>query len=234
MAAASADASPPPDEPAHPAATSQAPRVRLGIETISDVVFGLSLEIGSIALVAKLPQSAGDLARDVVEFGFTFVIIFMVWFAYRRTAVVFSRETQSTLIVNVALLFCVAIEPFLFYVTVAGTGTGVGGPASMGLALDVGAMMLLLAAFFFLLLAEETEEPHRKTHPTILRQMWVANVGRIFVGAAFLVSALPLFDTPGLVGSTVREDFWLVLLGLFFVVQFGSRLFESRPTSAGS
>ena len=231
MAAASADASPHPEEPPHLPESSGAPRVRLGIETISDVVFGLSLEIGSIALVAKLPQTAGDLTREIVEFGFTFIIIFMIWFAYRRAAVVFPHETQLTLIVTVGILFCVAIEPFLFYVAVVGTSASVGGPASTALGLDVGAMMLLLGAFYFLLLAEDRKVSHRPIHPDILRQLRVASVGRIVVGCVFLASALPLFDTSGLLGSTVREDVWLVCIGAFMAAQYGSPAVTSHSRS---
>ena len=234
MVAAPTDAVPEAGGTPRSSGSSRPPRVQLGIGTIADVVFGLSLEIGSIALVAKLPQTASDLSRDIVEFGFTFVVIFMVWFAYRRAAVVFPHETQRTLIVTVAILFCVAIEPFLFYVSVAGTGTSVGGPASMALALDVGAMMLLLSAFYFLLHAEDRKVSQRQIHPGILRQLWVGSVGRIVVGTIFLVSAVPLFDTPGPLGTTVREDIWILALGLFFAVQYGVPLMTGTGTSVRS
>jgi hypothetical protein len=223
MPTAAAEVSAPPAEPVELSGPSAAPRVRLGIETISDVVFGLSLEIGSIALVSKLPQNAADLTRGVVEFGFTFVIIFMVWFAYRRAIVVFPYETQQTLIVNVAILFCVAIEPFLFYVSVVATGTIVGGAASTAFALDVGAMMLLLAAFYFLLFAEDRRVSHRPIPPEILQSLRGASLGRVVAGVIFLVSALPLFDTAGVLGTTVREDVWIASLSLFLVVQYGLR-----------
>jgi len=206
-----------------------APRVRLGIETISDVVFGLSLEIGSIALVAKLPRSGSDLTSKIVEFGFSFVIVFMIWFAYRRAVVTLPHETQRTLIVNVALLFCVAIEPFLFYVLVAGSGA-VTGAASIAFALDVGAMMLLLSALYYLLLAEERKATPGRVHPTVLQQIRVSMIGRVVVAFVFFVSALPLFAGSGVLGLTVREDVWVIALGIFFAVQYGLPRFSEPPS----
>jgi hypothetical protein len=119
-------------------------------------------------------------------------------------------------------------------VVVAGTGTGVGGPAATALASDVGAMMLLLAAFHFVLQAEDRRLGRQQIHPQILRQLQLGSVGRIVVGIIFLVSALPSFDTPGLLGSTVREDIWLVALALFFVVQYGMSSPPRRPAPRSS
>ena len=231
MPAAPADASHPAGEPSVHFGSTAVPRVRLGIETISDVVFGLSLEIGSIALVAKLPQSGADLTSDIVEFGFSFIIIFMVWFAYRRAVVSLPHETQRTLIANVALLFCVSIEPFLFYVLVVGSES-VTGAASVAFALDVGAMMLLLSVLYYLLLAEERNAPSGHAHPAVLRQIRVSGVGRTVVALVFFVSALPSFAGPGILSLTIREDVWIIALGLFFAVQYGAPLVSRQKIPA--
>jgi len=220
--------------PTAPPGALPPPAYPLGIGSISDVVFGLALSIGSLILISQTPSTGHALALGIFYFGFSFLAVILVWLAFRRITVVLPYETQAPLTVNVALLFCVAIEPFLFYVSVAGTGTSVGGPASMALALDVGVMMLLLAAFYFLLEAEDRKVSHRPVDPGILRQLWVGSVGRVVVGTVFLVSALPLFDSPGPLGSTVREDIWIVALGLFFVVQYGAPLITRTARSLES
>jgi len=234
MAAVPVDVAARHDEAVPPRADSTGtPRVRLGIETISDVVFGLALEIGSISIVAKLPQTATDLTTEIVEFGFSFVVVFMAWFSYRRAVVALPYETPRTLIVNVALLFCVSIEPFLFYVLVTAPGN-VGEAAPVAFALDIGATMLLLSLFTYLLLEEERKAPQRRVHPAILRQMRVGGIGRAVVAVAFFVSALPVFGLPGPLGQPIREDVWVIGLVLFIIVQRGGLVFSSRSSSVGT
>lgn len=55
------------------------PRIRVRIESLSDLVFGLALSIGSIILVGKQPQTGQDIAVNVLLFGFGFLIIVMTW-----------------------------------------------------------------------------------------------------------------------------------------------------------
>lgn len=201
-------------------------RVPLGIGTISDVVFGLALEIGAIPLVAKLPQSGTELAGDVVAFGFSFLVVFLTWLTYRRAMAVLPHETETSLVVNVALLFCVAIEPFLFYVMVVGTSSPVGGPAATAFSLDIGSMLLLLSALYSLLLAEERRAPRSGISAQVLQQFRVTSAGRAFVGVVFLAASLPIFGVEGPFGQPWRVLVWAIGLGLNFLVQ---RLSSTGP-----
>lgn len=154
-----------------------APKIKLGIGSVSDVVFGLALSIGSVILIAKLPQSPQDLSFDILDFGFSFLIVIMAWLGYRRTVVTLPHETQGTLIVNIALLFCVSIEPFLFYVLVS-SSTPFLEFASTVYAVDVGAMLFLLSAFNYLLLVEERTAHQRRVHPALIqRPGWTCLAG---------------------------------------------------------
>ncbi len=190
--------------------------LRLGMESISDVVFGLALSIGSVVFVVRFPTTVGDLYSTIAEFGFSFLIVIMVWLSYRRSMVVLKYETRATVVVNVALLFGVSIEPFLLYVLV--TSTTVTEAASTAYALDLGATMLLLSTHNHLLLEEERRDPIRRVHPRILertrRSTWV----RVGIGAIFLVSALPVFWVPAPVGGTARIDLWFLSLAAAFLV----------------
>lgn len=217
------------DHPPEGSATAppSPPRIRLGIETISDVVFGLALEIGAVSLVAKLPQSTTDLVGDIVAFGFSFLVVFLAWVAYRRVVVALPHETEATVVVNVALLFCVSIEPFLFYVLVVGPSQ-VADPASTAFALDVGVMMLLLAVLHFLLLAEERKAPHRNVRPQTLSHLRDISLGRTVGGLTFLLSALPFFSYGGPLGISLRETLWWIGLVLFQVVQRASSVIGTR------
>ena len=119
---------------------------------------------------------------------------------------------------NIALLFIVSIEPFLFWVLVSQPqGTTLMSPileiASTLYALDVGVMMLLLAVFNYLLLAEERTAAAKAPFALRERIRW-AMWGRVGIGTLFLVSALPAFWTPDPGGGTVRIDLWYVGLAL--------------------
>ena len=183
---------------------------------MSDVVFGLALSIGSVILIAKLPQTPINLGVDVLEFGFNFLIVIMVWIGYRRAVVTLPHETQATVVVNVALLFAVSVEPFLFWVMVS--GGDMLEPASVAYALGVGSMILLQATLNYLLLAEERAAPRKGIQPFLLERIRL----RIWYGAAigllFLASALPIFWIPTSGISTLRIDLWYVGLALILLL----------------
>jgi uncharacterized membrane protein len=202
------------------------PRFRLGIETVSDVVFGLALEIGSLALIAKLPQSSGALLSDIGEFGFSFLLIIAVWLAYRRAVVTLPLETQWTVFVNIALLFCVSIEPFLFYVLVS-TST-ISDVASAAFALDMGAMMLLLSGHSWLLLDAGKKGAIGKAPADYIARLRGMVWNRAVVALIFLVSALPLFWIASPVGQWARMDLWYLGLALLVIFQAGAFVHSGR------
>jgi len=91
------------------------PPIKVRLESLSDLVFGLALSIGSLSLILNIPTTAGGLSVDVEVFAFSFLIIVGVWLNYSRIVSVLPVETGGIMSLNLALLFCVAIEPFLFY-----------------------------------------------------------------------------------------------------------------------
>ncbi len=197
----------------------------LGMQSISDVVFGLALSIGSVILISKVPTTPTDLAKDLLAFGFSFLIVVIVWTGYRRAVVTLPHETQATVVVNVVLLFVVSVEPFLFWVMVAG-GALFGSasadpmlePVSVAYSLDVGAMILLQSVLNALLLIEEKAAPRKDLAPDVLlrigHRIWLGSA----VGLMFLASALPFFWVPVPGGSVLRVDLWYLGLVLIFVL----------------
>ena len=92
-----------------------APKIRNRIENLSDLVFGLALSIGSIVLISKLPQTPTDLVTGVAIFGFSFLLVVWIWSSYTAVMTALPLEVRGTYVLNVMLLFCVAVEPYLFY-----------------------------------------------------------------------------------------------------------------------
>lgn len=187
---------------------------KVGIASISDVVFGLALSIGSLILVSKTPQNGYELVQGIYYFGFSFLIVILVWLSFRRIVVDLPDETSATVVVNVALLFCVAIEPFLFYVLV--TTSTVGDDASTAFAFDIGVMMFLLSILDYLLLRERRSHAVRKLTQDVVDRQGRSILLHLATGSIYLVSAFPLFWTVTIAGSAIRYDLWY--FALFWVL----------------
>ena len=195
------------------------PRIRVRIETLSDLIFGLALSIGSIALVQHIPQAPADLYSDVVEFGFSFLIIVGVWLGYTRIVSVLPAESSGTIFLNLALLFCVALEPFLYYVLFQATVPAFVDFASAAYALDTGAMMGLLSGMMYLVVRQEGHAEVQKLDARSLRTFKVSMVAQGICAALFLVSASDFFWIPVPGVSYLRFLLWYVALGVFFTTR---------------
>src|SRR5271154_6910185 len=130
------------------------PKFRLRIENLPDLAFGLALSIGSIILISNLPQSPGDIVNSITQFGASFLIVVWIWSGYSRATDVLPFEVAGTFLLNIVLLFCVAIEPYLFYVLYESPHS-LQDFASSVYGVDVGSMMFLLAGMSYISLHEE-------------------------------------------------------------------------------
>jgi uncharacterized membrane protein len=92
------------------------PRIKVRIESLSDIVFGLALSIGSLVLIGNLPQTPEELAGDILLFVFSFILVVISWFLYSRIMAVLPVEVRGALVLNLVLLLCVALEPSTLYV----------------------------------------------------------------------------------------------------------------------
>ena len=191
------------------------PRIRRRIENLSDLVFGLALSIGSIVLVSRLPQTSTELISGIVLFGLSFLIIVWIWSGYTSVMVVLPFETGGVYLLNVALLFCVAIEPYLFYV-LQQSPFSLLNLASSVLALDIGGMMFVLAGLIRLLLAEEGKSAVHELTPNRLNRLRGVMISEAATGLIFVATSIPFFWIAVPVGSFLRFDVWYAALGTFF------------------
>ena len=188
------------DEDVGGPAAAPSPRIKIRIESLSDLVFGLALSIGSIILVGKQPQTGQDILDNVLLFGFGFLIIVMTWLGYSRTMAVLPAEAPFALVANLVLLFIVAIEPYLFYVLTSVQTAGLADAASVVYALDVGGMFLMQAALGRMVV--KGEKAHLRAqlplHPVVLERFRRVMILNAVIGLIFVVSALPVFwvNTP--------------------------------------
>jgi uncharacterized membrane protein len=179
------------------------------------LVFGLALSIGSIILISKLPQTPTDLVSGIVLFGLSFLIVVWIWSGYTSVMVILPFETGGAYVLNIALLFSVAIEPYLFYV-LQQSQIGLLGFASSVLALDIGAMMFILAGLIYLLLGEERKGEVRNLAPSRLKRLRRVMMSEAITGLIFFASTAPVFWIHVPLGNFLRFDVWYVALAAFF------------------
>jgi uncharacterized membrane protein len=204
---------------------AQTPRTKIRVESLSDLVFGLALSIGSLILVDRGVQSAESLEVNVLLFGFGFLIIIMVWLRYSRTMAVLPVDVPFVLLTNLALLFLVALEPYLFYVLWSVPTPGLSDSASAAYALDLGGMFFMQAVLAYLVVKEEKVGLHgqRPPRPAVRRRFLRAARMNAILGVVFVVSALPFFWVDTQVGP-LRYYLWVAI----FLLSITTLSFEGR------
>jgi len=195
-------------------------RPRPRIETLADLIFGLSLSIGSIALIASPPSSTSEIGSHIAAFGFTFLIIITCWIIYTSFMSVLPLETNSITFLNVVLLLLVALVPFLL------NSTEVTNPsltpdqagvvknfASSLFALDLSAIIFMLAAFAQVISIEE----NKLVAPQVARLFRNGRNRMIILGMIMLISVAPQFWTWTVFGIPSRLYVWYFPLISYWV-----------------
>jgi uncharacterized membrane protein len=197
----------------NPGPSPQAPP---SIERLSDLIFGLALSLGAFALVASPPSNATTLYTDLATFGFSFLILIVVWLAYTRLITALTLERHSTVSLNIVLLFFVSIEPFLLNVLVRpGLSGDFFAAVSQAYAVDVGAMVTLLGLFAWALATTKSSSMPDRARGSFRRE----SLSRWFAAGMFFVSAVPFVEMPTLLGESLRLWVW----GVALVILWGTR-----------
>lgn len=200
---------------------SAAPRINIRVESFSDLVFGLALSIGSLELLARTPKTPTDLATSVGLFAFSFLIVIAIWLGYSRIMAVMPQGTGGTLSLNLFLLFGVVLEPYLFFVLQSSSDSSFLNWASFGYAIDVGGMFLILAGLIRIIL-KSIDRKELKLHHILLQRFRLVMYIYIFVGGAYLVSAIPFFWIETSIGP-LRFVFWYSSFAFPFLGIFSRR-----------
>src|SRR5437899_6004049 len=181
------------------------------IESLSDLIFGLALSIGALALIAQPVLTAADLLRDLLDFAFGFIVLIAVWVRYTGSITYLTIETHGVLRLNILMLFLVAIEPYLFNqvfgsLSVPQVDRALANLASAAYAVDLSALMGVLASFEHLA-AKSPSIPPGSDIAKSFRQF--RNI-HLIVAGAFLVSLLPNLES-------VRTLVWYLPLAILGV-----------------
>lgn len=186
-------------------------RPRPRIETLADLVFGLSLSIGSIALIANPPKSASEITTHILAFAYTFFVLITAWLIYTTYMSVLPVETRTVTFLNVGLLLLVAIVPYLL------NGVEVANPvltpdevsmiqnySSTLFALDLGGILLILATFAHVISLEEK----RFVAPELVTLFRNGRNRMAILAVLTLISVAPEFWEWTLLGVPLRLYLW--------------------------
>jgi uncharacterized membrane protein len=190
-------------------------RPRPRIETLADLIFGLSLSIGSIALIASPATSPDQINGHIVAFTFTFLILITAWIIYTTFMSVLPAETPSLTFINVVLLLLVALVPYLLNSVevvdpslTAVQAYAIRDYSSSLFAIDLSAILLVLAAFAHVISLEEK----KLVAPELVALFRAGRNRMAIISAIMAVSVAPQFWQVSFFGVPLRMYIWYVPL----------------------
>ena len=199
--------------------TSRVHGPRPRIEGLADLVFGLSLGLGSLSLVVSPPSSISEINSHILVFVLTFLILITIWINYTASMSVLPVETRLVIVLNVILLLLVALIPFLLNAVELSNGSltiainlEIRNYAATLFTLDLFGLLLILGLFYQIL--EQNEAKLRASH---LLKLYKNGRNLLFICAGvMLVSAAPVFSHT-ILGNPLRVYLWYLPIALFWL-----------------
>jgi uncharacterized membrane protein len=195
-------------------------RPRPRIEGLADLIFGLSLSIGSIALIANAPTSSGEIISHMAAFGFTFLILITAWLIYTTDMSVLPVETKAITFLNVPLLLLVAVVPYLLNSTElvnpllsSSQASAIKDFASSLFGLDLAGILGILALFAHVISAEEK----KLVAPESAKLFRSGRNRMVVLALIMLVSVAPVFWQVTAFGIPLRLYLWYLPLISYWV-----------------
>ena len=167
------------------------------IETLSEIVFGLSITFSAIQFAFNPPRHLTDILLLIIEFALSFSLLIWVWITWIRIVGNLGRGTTPSLFLTIVLLLLATIEPYLLYTIWIGAFTQASPSlaeqllyqgAAAAWAIDAGLILVVLGVAAASL-RPRGEEEGRTELPGVVRSYsrWLAACG-----VALWITALPL------------------------------------------
>ncbi|WXG42563.1 MAG: TMEM175 family protein [Promethearchaeati archaeon SRVP18_Atabeyarchaeia-1] len=202
-------------------------RSRPRIQSLSDLIFGLALSIGALTLIGQQPTDFQNLLMSLGYYGLSFLILITVWRNYSNTMDLLPVENAGLVRLNIALLFLVSIEPYLFSQLFVSSTSAIRENVSVLYAIDLAGLYLILAFFNHSLVDEKKKLVPESLLPTYRH---FRNI-ELLVSAIFLISIIPVFWSLGIsVGNSfnnLRFILWILTL-LLGAIPHGRRARQSK------
>ncbi|HIH00421.1 MAG TPA: DUF1211 domain-containing protein, partial [Thermoplasmata archaeon] len=122
------------------------------IEKLTTAVFGFALAVGALSLTKANPETIADVVGGLVLFSLSFIILVVIWWGTSDIMSKINQGNPVTILLNIVLLFFVAIEPYLLNILNASAELF---PLSSSLyAIDMAFLMAMSAALCHILIKE--------------------------------------------------------------------------------
>jgi len=183
-------------------------RPRPRIESLGDLIFGLSLAIDSIALLPTAATTVYQMNQRILIFAFAFLFLITAWLLYTTYMSVLPVETAGVTFINVALLLLVALIPYLLNTVVIGDTLAIQEYSSSLFTLDLTGILVILAAFAHVISLEEK----RLVAPDLAALFRNGRNRMIVLAALMAISIAPPFWEVTILGTPARIYMWTVPL----------------------
>jgi uncharacterized membrane protein len=182
-------------------------RPRPRIETLADLIFGLSLAIDAIALIPTSATNPGDMNARILIFAFAFLFLITAWLIYTTYMSVLPVDTTTVMFLNIVLLLLVALIPYLLNSVELGD-LGIRDYASSLFALDLAGILVILAVFAHVIGREEKQ----LVSPEVVRLFKNGRNRMVILAVLMAISIAPPFWTVTVFGIQARIYFWTLPL----------------------
>ena len=196
-------------------------RPRPKIETLVDLIFGLSLSIGAVALITvSAPSSTAEINRRLLAFIFTASFLITNWMVYTYQMSVLPVETNFVIYMNVVMLILVATVPYLLYnVEFANPSltpqeySVIQDYASSLFAVDLAAILAILASFSHIISIEEK----RLVAPGLAKSFRQSRNVQAILSMIVLISLAPIFWDLSIFGVQLRLYIWAIPIIVYWI-----------------
>ena len=194
---------------------SRRPRSRT--ENFVDLIFGLSLSVGAIALITSTPPAGQAALNDhIIAFIFSFSFLITTWMVYTYQLSVLPVETKMVTFLNVIMLTLVALTPYLLNNVEYLGQSSIPEYASILFAFDLAGMLAILATFSHVISTEEND----LVEPQIARIFRQSRNVKLILCALSIISIAPIFWTITFLTIPLRIYFWLIPIIVYWVRRY--------------
>ena len=187
------------------------------IEKLTTAVFGFALAVGALSLTAANPDTIADVVSGLVLFSLSFIILVIIWWGTSDIMSKIDQGKHVTILLNIGLLFFVAIEPYLL--NILNKSIQIFPLSSTLYGIDMAFLMGLSAILCQILIKENkaTLTAQQLRHYTIRRNNQFVCTGLFFISIA------PQFLEWTLGGMSVRVLIWFATLALSLIISTRNR-----------
>jgi len=187
------------------------------LDKLTDTIFGFALAVGALGLTVRNLQGESEIIAGLFIFGLSFVILIVIWWGHHDVITHIDTGKPKTILLNIILLFFVAIEPYLL--NTLNVDLALFSFTSTLYAIDM-AFLMGVSAFLAHILVSENQG--KLSDVQLSRYRLKRDSQAVFAGL-FLLSVLPQFLTWRFLNIPVRVCLWFATLALSIITSAKKR-----------